>query len=164
MGYKALEDALRRKLLRRRIILGVLTLVFFILGVVCSSLREATREVIVHDYGFFTRDEIVYNNAYVPFIVIGFMGAFTTFILCVTDLLSCRYETIEVNGYYLTVYRGAIGNYVYVDGEEKDSLIMYGHYIEISLPDRTVVNLAFARSMLEWCHISFSDGRKSIDL
>ncbi len=165
MGYKALEDILRKKLLRRRIILGVLTLVFFILGVVCSSLRETTREVIVHDYGFFTRDEIVYNNVYVPFIVIGFMGMLAAAVSLLTDFLSCRFETIEVNGYHVTVYRGAIGNYVYVDGGEKDRLeTSYRNHIEITLPDGTTVNFSFGRSMLEWCHISFSDGRESIDL
>ncbi len=165
MGYRVLEERLRKKLRLRRVILGISAIVLFIVGAVCSSLREATREVIVHDYGFFTRDEIVYNNVYVPFIAIGFLGMLAAAVSLLTDFLSCRFETIEVNGYHVTVYRGAIGNYVYVDGEEKDRLeTSYRNHIEITLPDGTTVNFSFGRSMLEWCHISFSDGRESIDL
>ena len=92
MRHRELEEKLRKKLRLRRVILGISAIVLFIIGAVCSLLRESTREVIVHNYGFLIRDEIVYNNVYVPFIAIGFLG------------------------------------------------------------------------MLEWCHISFSDGRESIDL
>lgn len=165
MRHRELEEKLRKKLRLRRVILGISAIVLFIIGAVCSLLRESTREVIVHNYGFLIRDEIVYNNVYVPFIAIGFLGMLAAAVSLLIDFLSCRFETIEVNGYYITVYRGAVGNYVYVDGEEKGRLEMsYANHIEIALPDDTVVNFSFGRSMLEWCHISFSDGRESIDL
>ena len=165
MGYRELEDSLRKKLRIRRIILGMFALIFLVLCIVFSYLYEASREVIVHDYGVFTRDEVVYDNSYIPLMVVGIMGTLAMLVLLVSDFLSSRFETIEVNGYYITVYRGAVGNYVYVDGEEKGRLEMsYANHIEIALPDDTGVNFSFGRSMLEWCHISFSDGRESIDL
>lgn len=166
MRYRALEDELRKRLLRRRIIEGVLLAVCFFTGVVCSSLRESTKEVIVHEYGiiFGTYEEVIYNNAYVPFIVIGFIGALTAAVVLLSDLLACRFETVEVDGYHITVYRGMIGEVLYVDGEEKGRIEMYGHYLETSLPDGTVVTASFGRSMLDWCHLSFSNGHESIDL
>ena len=164
MRHRELEEKLRKKLRLRRVILGISAIVLFIIGAVCSFLRESSREVIVHNYGFFIRDEIVYNNVYVPFIAIGFLGMLAAAVSLLIDFLSCRFETIEVNGYYITVYRGAVGHFVYVDGEERGRLIWYGHHIETTLPDGTVVTLSFGRNLMEWCHISFSNGRPSIDL
>ena len=168
MDHRMLENALKKKLLWRRIILGIIVVIFLIFGIICSSLYETTKEVVTHKYdtsiGILEMEETVYNDSYVPFIVIGFWGSFASFVFLLSDFLFCRFDTVEMNGYYLTVYRGMFGHYVYVDGEEKDRLTMYGHYIEITLPDGTVVTFAFGRGWMNWCHISFSNGYPSIDL
>ncbi len=142
---------------------SAIALISFAAAVICLILREATKEVITHDLGIITRQEIVYNDIYVPFVVFGSIAAFISVIFLVVDIIMCRYSTVKVGAHYLTVYIGMGFPKVYVDGELTDKLT-YGHYMETALPDGTVATISFGRSVFVPCHISFSNGHKSVDI
>ena len=166
MKYEQLEARLQKKMIGRRITLGALALCFIVLGAVCTGFYESTKEIIYYEESFLAGQikQEIYNEGYIPFMIIGFIGGMLMISVLIGDLVMCRFETIEKNGYYVTVYRGMIGNYVYVDGELKEELRLVGYYIETVLPDGTRMNIAFGRAWYDWCHISFSDNSKSIEL
>lgn len=161
-----LEKELSRYLRKRRIISGILFVAFLIMGIVFSSIREATKEILVIGEGVFSYEIVTYNDYYVIGILIGFLTA--TAIICIlfSDLLFCRFQTVEVNTHYITVYKGMIKCSVYINGEEKDNIGIFSltNVVDTRLPDRTKISVAFSRSVFMIAHISFSDNNPSIDL
>lgn len=166
LKHEMLEAKLRKKMTVRRIIEGALSLCFLIIGAVCAHLYEATKEIVYYDESFLSGQikQEIYNEAYIPFITLGFALGFAMIGFLVGDLIMSRFETFCKNGYYVTVYRGMIGHCVYVDGELKAQLMWVGYYLETSLPDGTRMNFAFGRAWYDWCHVSFSDNSTSIEL
>lgn len=166
LKHEILEAKLRKKMTVRRIIEGALSLCFLIMGAVCYHLYEATKEIVYYNESFLSGQikQEIYNEAYIPFIALGFSLGFAMIGFLVGDLIMSRFETFGKNGYYVTVYRGMTGHYVYVDGELKAQLRWVGYYLETSLPDGTRMNFAFGRAWYDWCHVSFSDNSTSIEL
>jgi len=164
--HEILEKTLRKKRIVRRCIELGLAVAFMILAIVSIVLIETTAEVITHDLGYgYTREDTVYNEAYIPFITVGIVGTVAALSYLLGDFMSCRFETVEVNGYYVTVNRALISREVYVDGKLEGSLcLQWGYFIEIVLPDGTRVSVAFGRAWYELCYVSFSNGRPAIEL
>ena len=163
---KELEKRLSRHTLKRRIITVALLLAFLVIGIVFWSLREASREVIVHGEGWLSYETVTYNNDYAVGIVIGLVTAMLIGCVLFTDFLFCRFRSVEANGHYITVYRGMIKCAVYINGEERDAIGMgsFTNVIDTRLPDETKISVAFSRGFLMLAHISFSDNNQSVDL
>lgn len=158
-----LEKNLRKNLIIRRVIMAALIVVFATIAIVFHSLREASREVTVHGSGIFTYETVTYNNDYVFGVVIGVWGAVMTPVILLLDLAFSRFATAEVNGNYITVYRGMFRCIVYLNGDEADRLF-HERVIELRLPDGVKATVAFYRGALSLAHISFSDNNPSVDL
>ena len=66
MGYIELEKQLSRKQFKRRMIFGILSIVFIIMCIMSLVLREASKEVIIHDImGIYSWEEEIYNDNYI---------------------------------------------------------------------------------------------------
>lgn len=160
------ERELSAKIRNRRLVTGCLALTFLALLILCLILRETTKEVIVHEYGYSiipSWTEVNYNNAYIFPIVLGLMGATLSGIFLTVDFFMCGYRTIHKDGHDITVCRGMTHNTVYVDGQEKGRLGPFdmSHVVEVWLPNRVRVTVSFSRVIWYLAHISFSDDTAS---
>ena len=135
------EKSLSKKINKRRIIEGVISVVFLITALVFSLLRESTKEVIIHGEGYLSWTETNYNNNYLI-------------------------ETIKKNGHFITVYRGMKESALYINSQEKEKLtfLSFSNVIETKLPDGVKVVVSFYRGALFLAHVSFSDNNPSIDI
>ena len=165
-----LENTLRKQITKTRIIQALVFFGFLAIGIVFWSLREASKEVIVHGdeflNGAFAWKTVEYNENYVVGMIIGFVGASMAMVFLLTDMIFCRFDTAEANGHYITAYRGMTKNVVYVNGEEKESVGMFSftYVLETKLPDGVKIGVTFARGAFLLAHITFSDKNPSVDL
>jgi hypothetical protein len=165
-----MENTLRKQITKRRIIQVLVFFGLLAIGILFWALREASKEVIVHGEefldGILAWETVRYNENYVVGMIIGFVGASMAMVFLLTDLIFCRFDTVEANGHYITVYRGMTKNTVYVNGEEKDSVGMFSftYVLETKLPDGVKIGVTFARGAFMLAHITFSDNNPSVDL
>lgn len=161
-----LEAILKRKETIRRIVIAAITIVMIALGITFATLREASREVIVEDIFGVKWETVTYNEGYTPWIAVCFSFGIVSSSLFVCDLLLCRFETLPVNGSYLTVYRGAIESVVYVNGEEAGRLEPFSFIpvVEVTMSDKVKVTVTFCRGLLVMAHVTFSDKHSSVDI
>ena len=160
------ERELSAKIRNRRLVTSCLALTFLALFSLCLILRETTKEVIVHEYGYSiipSWTEVNYNNAYIFPIVLGLMGTILSGIFLTVDFSMCGYRTIHKAGHDITIYRGMNHNAVYVDGQEKGRIGPFdmSHVIEVWLPNRVRVTVSFSRALWYMAHVSFSDDTAS---
>jgi len=136
------------------------------MGIVFSSVREATKEVVVHGEGIFSYEIVTYNDYYIIGVLIGFLTATVMGCFLFSDFMFCRFQTTGANTHYITVYRGMNKCSVYVNGEEKGNIgiFSYTNVVDTTLPNGTKISVAFNRSVFFIAHISFSDHTPSIDL
>ncbi|MBQ7389938.1 MAG: hypothetical protein IJW02_02380 [Clostridia bacterium] len=163
---EALEKRLRKHILVRRLITLAVFIALLAIGIVFGSLREATKEVVVHGEGIFSYETVSYNNDYAVGIVIGILGATMTGCILLSDLILSRFATTEANGHYLTVSKGMIKCEVYVDGELAGTIGVssFTNVVDTRLPDGTKAAVAFSKGALTIAHVSFSDNNPSVDL
>ena len=161
-----LEKRLSKNILIRRLIIASLCVAFIAIGIVFSSLREASKEVTVHGEGIFSYETVTYDNGYAVGIVVGFLTATMLGCILFTDLAFCRFRTTEANGHYITVHRGMNKCEVYVNGELKDmiGIFSFTNVIDTMLPDGTKLAVAFSRGAFMIAHISYSDNNPPVDL
>ena len=57
-----LEKELKKRLIIERVIFGAIVVAFLAMGISCHALREASREVTVHQIGSYTYETVSYNN------------------------------------------------------------------------------------------------------
>ncbi len=154
------EEELKKRVKKRRIIMGAIFAVFFIMFIVLSVLYNGSRTVEIVDYGVVELEEVSYNEAY----NIGSIFCFIVFMLTsldfIMDLIYSRLTTVEMNGNYVTYYKGLVHNELYINGEYKDGFVYYGYYLEGTLPDMTRVTVSVGRNS---AHMSFSNGQ-SLDI
>ena len=160
------ERELSAKIRNRRLVTSCLALTFLALFILCLILRETTKEVIVHEYGYSiipSWTEVNYNNAYIFPIVLGLMGTTLSGIFLTVDFSMCGYRTIHKAGHDITIYRGINHNAVYVDGQEKGRTGPFdmSHVVEVWLPNRVRVTVSFSRALWYMAHVSFSDDTAS---
>ncbi len=160
-----LEIKLHKIITKRRIIEGVLSLVFTILWVTCYFLRENSK-VVTTIGEIFTYRQVTYNNNYIIGVVIGLMFGMLALVLFLTDLIMCRFASTEANGHYITVYRGLIYSILYINGEEVGRLggFIWNNVIEATLPDGVKVTTSIQRAFFCLAHISYSDHNQSVDI
>lgn len=168
MTQSEFEKQLSKADTKRRLIEGALTLVFFVIFIVSWSLREATKEVIVHEGYLFipSWEEVNYDPIYLPFILLGVLGAIGVGCFLLSDCLFCRYETVEKDSHYITIHRTLLHNIVYIDGKEVDRLgpFFISHVVETKLPGNVKVTVSFSRTVWSLAHISFSDDTPSVEI
>lgn len=167
MKYTDLEKKLSDKHKKRRIVLGVLAVLFIILCFCSVNLREASKETIIHGEPPFTWETTKYNDNYLILLIPGIFGSLICVNFFIADL-GCRHATIEKDGHYITVYRGMVSCAVFVDGEQEGEILpfSYDHVVEFVLPSRVKVIVNFPHGKVLWtlAHIAFSDNTQSIDL
>ncbi len=154
------EEELKKRAKKIRIIMGVIIAVFFIVFIVFSVLYNGSRTVEIVDYGFLEREEVSYNEAYNIGSIFCFFVFMLTSLYLIMDLIYSRLTTVEMNGNYVTYYKGLVHNKLYINGEYKDGFAGVGYYLEATLPDMTRVTVSIGRNS---AHMSFSNGR-SLDI
>ncbi len=138
-------------------------MIFIVIGIIFSVLYEQSKvvEEITSEgilAGVFTYQSVTYNENLTWGIVLGFAGAVFPASFLLADCMSSKFETVEVFGAHITLYRGFLRNYLYENGECIASGTDY--YLEAALSDRTKVTVSFGK----WsAHMTFSNGRSPID-
>lgn len=161
MKYIALENELKKHIRKRRMVEIVLCVVSLVIAITFSIAYEQSKVVETIGFGPFQYQSITYNTNFVWGIMVGVLSFIPSIIALICDVIFIKYTTIEVNGYYVTVYRGMVHNNLYVDGVYRDGVFLVGHYLETSLPDGTKVFV----SLEKWsAHFSFSNGQPSIEV
>ena len=160
MKYLELEQELRARIKKRRMIEAVLSLVCLIILIVFAVLYEQSKVVEEIEWGPITHQSVTYNTDFLWGIMVGACGFVISIIFLIADCIFSKLIIFEVKGDYITFYRGMVHTNLYVNGEQKDG-ITYGYYLEATLSDRTKINVALGK----WsAHITFSDGHPSIDV
>ena len=160
------ERELAAKIQTRRLITGCLALICSALLILCLILRETTKEVIVHNYGYAIIPpwtEVNYNDGYIVPIVLMLFGTVFTGILLIADFTRCGYRTIHKDMHCITLYRGIRYSIVYVDGQEQGRMGLFSgsNVVEVWLPNRVRVTVSFSSAIWYMAHVSFSDDTAS---
>ena len=163
--------SLEQRLLKRKIIrlaaIAVLAILLFVAGTVCYSIREESREVVTHQVGYHTWETVTYDDSLIPLIALSIGGGIVAIFYIFLDFMICRYETLSVNGHFLTVYRGPGAAVVYVDGEERGRLGVFewaSPVVEARLPDGVKATVTFGRTPWVMAHVSYSDNNPSVEI
>jgi len=166
MGYKELEKRLKKKIRLRRSVETAVLLIFSVIAIVFSSLREASKEITVIDSGFFSYESISYNENYSVGIIFGALAAAIALSILISDLLLLRCVSHDTGIYHITLYRGFSRNTVYVDGEEKGEhgFFSYSPVVEAKLDNGTKITVSFLHGVFFVAHISFSDNTPSVEI
>lgn len=157
MNHQILDNELRAKIKKIRLIETAVCAVSFVLTIFFWIMYDQSRVVEEVIFGY---QSVTYNTAWLWGIMPCVLILIFSFILLCCDLIFTKLDTVEVNGYYVTLYRG-YRTYLYVDGELKDTLGFVGYFLEATLPDRTKVTVSLGK----WsAHLTFSNGHPPIDL
>ena len=161
MQHPVIEKELRNRIKKRRMIEIIICTIFLMITISFTIAHAQSRVVEEIDYGFIKRQSVTYNSDLMWGIMIGLLGFIPSIIFLIEDFVFSRLATVEVNGNYLTFYRGLIHTSLYVNGEYKDGLSLFGYYLEAPLPDGTKVTVALGKWSV---HLTFSNGYPSIDV
>lgn len=160
MKHVKLETELKARIRKRRIWVAVWSIIFLMVIIAFSILYAQSKVVEEIGFGPIKRQSVTYNRDFTWGILVGALGL-TVFAIClIADFVFSQVITFEINGDYITFYRGFLHTNLYVNGEEHDS-ISYGYYLEATLSDRTKVNVALGK----WsAHFTFSNGHVPMDI
>ena len=160
MNYIALENSLKTRMKKRRIIELFVCAVFFAILIAFAVLYEKSKVIEDIGLGPITHHSVRYNHNFVWGIMVGIWGLIPAVIVWISDCLFSKLVTIEINGDYITFYRGFAHTSLYINGVQKES-ITYGYYMEATLPDRSKVNVALGK----WsAHLTFTNGHPPVDV
>lgn len=165
-----LEISLHKHRIRMRIIQSVIIILFIALCILFFKLRESTKETIIHGEdllgGAFAWKEVKYNNIYVVGAAICLPVIFFMTVILLSDIIYCKFDTIEVNGHFITVYRGLFKNTVYINGKKSCEMGIFSlaYVLEAELPDGVEISVTFSKRAHQVAYITFSDNHPSIFL
>ncbi len=161
MKHIELENELKTRISKRRIIEAVLSLAFLIVIIVFAVLYVRSKEVeVLADAGCVKYISVTWNYNLAWGILVGALGFISCLIFWICDFVFTKLVTFEINGDFVTFYRGIVHTNLYVNGEQKAG-ISVGYYLEAPLSDRTKVNVALGK----WsAHFTFSNGHPPIDV
>ena len=160
MKHMELENELKTRIRNRRIVEAVLSVVFLVIAVTFTALRDESKVVEEIGLGIVSYQSVTYNNDYLWGILVGVLGLIPSVLFLLADLLCSKVVTFKVNRDYITFYRGLVHTKLYVNGAEKGS-IAYGYYFEAPLSDGTKVTVMRGK----WsAHCVFSNGHPPIDV
>ena len=160
MKHTELENELNIRIRNRRIVESVLSVIFLVIAVTFTALREESKVVEEIGLGIFSYQTVTYNNDFLWGILIGVSGLIPSVMYLIADFLCSKVVTLRVNRDFITFYRGLIHTKLYVNGAEKGS-IAHGYYFEAPLSDGTKVTVMRGK----WsAHFVFSNGHPPIDV
>jgi len=115
-----LENELTKKIRKRRIITGSVFIVFLVIGILFTVLRESSKEIIIHG-DIFKWEEVVYKHDYLFFILTGFLGAvfafcvlFLTEYICAPSFIKKSSKAINLIQFYHNEKKLAILLYIFL--------------------------------------------------
>lgn len=161
MKYIELENDLKMRVRKRRIVEGVLTFVFLITSIIFTVLYDNSKTVEIIGYPPFAYESVTYNRNYLWGIMVGYIGLICSGIFLISDIIFSKLETVEVGEDVITFYRGLLHTNIYVNGEYKDGISFIGYYLEAPLSDGTMVTVSIGKQSV---HLTFSNGHPPIDL
>lgn len=160
MGHTELERELKMRMRKGRIIEAILCAAFLAMIIGFSVARERSKVVTEIGWGPISHQSVTYNESFQWGIIVGVLGLIICTIYLIGDFVFSKLNTVEVNGDYITLYRGALHTNLYVNGEYKDGLAV-GYHLEASLSDKSKVNVALGK----WsAHLTFTNGHSPIDV
>ncbi len=160
MRHLDLDKELRTHVKKRKIIVGIICVILFIIAISFTIAYEHSKVIEEIDYFFGKYQSVSYNKNLIWGIMIGWVPLIPLVIVLICDFVFTKIVTIEVGENYVTFYRGLLHTNLYVNGEYKNGLI-FGYYLECSLPDGTKVNAALGK----WsAHLTFTNGYPSVDV
>lgn len=165
MKHIALETELKKRIRKQWLVEAVLCIVFLGITIGFSIAYEQSKVVEVIDLGFVKHESVSYNYDVAFGILTGALGLIFSALFLIGDCLfskfSTKLATVEVGGDYITLYRGLLHINLYVNGELKDGLTVFGYYLEAPLSDRSKVTVSLGK----WsARMSFSNGHPPIEL
>ena len=161
MKHITLENELKTRIRKRRIAEAILTMIFLTVTIVFNVLYEQSAVVEEITFGPIKHQSVIYNTDLLWGIFLGFFGLTPSFIFLIADFFASKVVTFEISDDYITFYRGVFGTDLYINGEYKDGLLLFGYYLEATLSDGTKVHVALGK----WsAHFTFSNGHPPIDL
>jgi len=113
--------------------------------------------------GFFHNKEVtVYNeDLNFPMGMCCFAFVMAAYVLILTKLFSKK-VSFELAGNFITIYSpGITSTKLYINGECKDCIILYGSYLESKTPDGILVTATFSGH--KHIHVTFSNGHPPLD-
>jgi len=160
LSHLDLENELRAHVKKRRIILGIICAIFFVIAISFTIAYEQSKVIEEIDYFFGKHQSVSYNKNLLWGIMIGWVILIPLVIVLIGDFIFTKIATVKVGENYITLYRGLLHTNLYVNGEYKNGLI-FGYYLECSLPDGTKVNASLGK----WsAHLTFTNGYPAVDV
>ncbi len=161
MNHLTLEQELWQEVKKRRMINAAICMVSLAVVIGCWIAYESSKVIEQIGSGFLSYQHVTYNTNWLWGILIGVLPLIYTVIFLICDFLFTIIASIEVNGSFVTLYRGFSHVNLYVNGVCKDSLFLFGYHMEATLPDGTKVNAALGK----WsAHLTFSNGYPAVDI
>lgn len=161
MNHIVLENKLRSRVRKRRIVEIILCIVFLITSLIFMIAYEQSKVIDEIEWGPIKHQSVTYDHDLAWGILIGWLGFIPSVTSLIADHIFSKLVTTEVNGDHITFYRGFVHTNLYVNGEYKDGLSLFGYYLEATLSDGTKVNVALGK----WsAHLTFSNGQPPIDV
>lgn len=161
MDHLALERELWKAVRKRRIINAIVCAASLAVVIGCWIGYESSKVIEQIGSWFLNYQHVTYNTDWLWGILIGVLPLIYTVIFLICDFLFTIIASIEVNGSFVTLYRGFSHVNLYVNGVCKDSLFLFGYHMEATLPDGTKVNAALGK----WsAHLTFSNGYPAVDI
>ena len=158
MKHIALEQELRARDRKHRIMEAMIGGIFLIVTVVFAALYEQSK--VVEETGLGLYKYVTYNTDFLWGILVGALGLTVSAIVLISDFVFSKLVTVQVDSDYITLYRGLRSTNLFVNGECQDTLFM-SYYLEGTLTDGSKVNVALGK----WsAHLTFTNGCPPIDV
>lgn len=152
MNYTEFENKLKKRTKQRKLKEWILFVAFLALTIVGASLLKNV--VSAH------QDAPTYPL--IMCMLIGILGFISYGVLLLFEYICTKVTSIDLGSCVLTYYKTALFCEFYIDGELKERLgIMSKPYAELPLSD----GAKLTATVCKWhTHLSFSDGRQSVDI
>lgn len=160
MKHITLENELKKRIKKRRIIIASVCALFFVIAMIFMIAYDGSREIEEIGGGIITYRSVTYNQNFAWGVLIGWLLFTPLIVILITDLIFSKSVTVTVGEDHITFYRGLAHTTLYVNGEYKDGL-SYGYHMEAPLSDGSKVYVALGK----WsAHLTFSNGHPPIDI
>lgn len=161
MKHLELEKELTRRMKKRRVIGLAVCAVLLTIAIVFTVLYEQSK--VVHEVGFgpIKHQSVTYNTDLLWGLMISWVPLIPLVIVVICDYLFVKFHTVQVGDDYITLHRGFSSIALYINGEERDSIILNGYHLEAALSDGSKVHVALGK----WsAYLTFTNGHPPIDL
>ena len=138
MEYTALENELKSRVRKQRIVNVIAVVIFLVIIIIFSVLYENSK--VVEDVGMelILYQSVRYNKDYLLGVMVGLAGLIPSACFLLSDFLITKIVSFKVNCDVITFYKGTFYSTLYVNGEKKDCK-RYARYLEGTLSDGTTV-------------------------